>query len=147
MRLDDVIDLLRALPLFRNVDSEALRLLAFSAVRRQLRAGDILFRRGDAAEGGYLVISGEIVLDQGDNGAPSSLVFGPGTLIGQMALFTLLQRPATAIARDASAVLVFTRELMLKVLDSHPRAATQLKEALAREVRDFAEKTRRAAAN
>ena len=147
MRLDDVIDLLKALPLFRNVDPEALRLLAFSAVRRQLRAGDILFRRGDAAEGGYLVISGEIVLDQADNGSPSSLVFGPGALIGQMALFTLLQRPATAIARDVSAVLVFSRELMLKVLDAHPRAAVQLKEALSREVRDFAERTRRAAVN
>jgi CRP-like cAMP-binding protein len=145
MRLDDIIDLLKGLALFRSVDPEALRLLAFSAVRRQLRAGDILFRRGEAAEGGFLVISGEIVLDQADNGSPSALVFGPGTLIGQMALFTLLQRPATAIARDSAVVLVFTRELMLKVLDAHPRAAMQLREALGQDVRDFAERMRRAA--
>ena len=138
MRLDDVIEMLRAIPLFKPVDPEALRLLAFSAVRRQLRPGDILFRRGELAEGGCLVVSGEIVLDRTDDGAPSPHVFGPGTLIGQLAMFAPLNRSATAIARDAAAVLVFSRELMLKVLDAHPESAATLRHALTGQMRDLA---------
>lgn len=145
MRLDDVIDLLRSIPLFRPVDPEALRLLAFSAVRRQLRAGDILFRRGDAADGGYLVLLGEIVLDSADDGSPSPHVFGAGTLIGQTAMFALVERPATAIARDNAAVLVFSRELMLKVLDAHPESAAVIRDTLAAQARDFAARVTRAA--
>lgn len=145
MRLDDVIELLRSIPLFRPVDPEALRLLAFSAVRRQLRAGDILFRRGDAADGGYLVLAGEIVLDSADDGSPSPHVFGPGTLIGQTAMFALVERPATAIARDNAVVLVFSRELMLKVLDAHPESAAVIRDALAAQARDFAARVTRAA--
>ncbi len=145
MRLDDVIEMLRAIPLFQPVDPEALRLLAFSAVRRQLRPGDILFRRGELAEGGCLVISGEIVLDRSDDGAPSPHVFGPGTLIGQLAMFAPLNRPATAIARDAAAVLMFSRELMLKVLDAHPESAATLRNTLTEQVRDLAMRVDRAA--
>jgi CRP-like cAMP-binding protein len=138
MRLDEIIDRLRAIPLFSQVDPEALRLLAFSAARKQLRPGDILFRRGEYADGGLLVISGEIVLDASDDGAPSPHVFGPGTLIGQMALFASLQRPATAIARGPTVVLVFSRDLMLKVLDAHPESAAVLRLTLAGEAKALA---------
>lgn len=138
MRLDDIIAMLRAIPLFEPVDQEALRLLAFSAARRQLRPGDILFRRGDFADGGHLVVSGEIVLDRTDSGAPSPHVFGPGTLIGQLALFAPVERPATAIARGPTVVLTFTRDLMLKVLDAHPESAETLRRALMAEARGLA---------
>ncbi len=135
MRLDDVIFVLKGLPLFRKVEPEALRLLAFSATRRQLRAGDILFRRGDISDGGFLVLDGEIVLDPHDDGAPSPYVFRSGTLIGQSALFAPLERPATAIARDNSSLLVFSRELMARVLEAHPQSAVALRDALAEDAR------------
>ena len=137
MRLDDVMFILKSIPLFRQVDTEALRILAFSATRRQLRAGDILFRRGDHSDGGYLVIEGEISLDRLDDGAPSPHVFGAGTLIGQSALFTTIERPGTAIARETASVLVFTRELMRKVLDAYPQSAVALHNALTEQARQF----------
>ncbi|MCA0417102.1 MAG: cyclic nucleotide-binding domain-containing protein [Proteobacteria bacterium] len=145
MRLDEIIALLARIPIFEAVDPEALRLLAFSAVRRQLRPGDILFRRNDYSDGGYLVVEGEIVLDMADSGAPSPHVFGPGALIGQSALFAQGQRPATAIARGQTTVLVFSRELMMKVLDAHPESAAVLRDALVREAREMAARLRRLA--
>lgn len=145
MRLDDIIDMLKALPLFQPVDPEALRLLAFSATRRQLRPGDILFRRGEPADSGFLVVSGEIVLDQADDGSPSRDIFGAGTLIGQLAMFTPVERPATGLARDSATVLVFTRELMLKVLDAHPESAATLRDGIAGELRALTIRLRRIA--
>lgn len=144
MRLDDIIAMLKAIALFRPVDSEALRLLAFSAVRRQLRPGDILFRRGDVSDGGFLVLSGEIVFDRADDGSPSSHAFGAGSLIGQRALFATLARPATAIARDAAVVLFFSRDLMLKVLEAHPESAAILRRLLADEAQALAQQLGRA---
>lgn len=144
MRLESVIDLLRALPLFSGISPEALRLLAFSATARNFRAGDTLFRRGEAADGAYLIISGEVVLDRADDGAPSNHVFGPGTLLGQLALFTAVERPATGITRGAVSVLVISRDLMLKVLDAHPESAAQLRATLARQLGDMGSKVNRA---
>jgi CRP-like cAMP-binding protein len=144
MRLDDIITMLRAIPLLAPVDPEALRLLAFSAVRRQFRAGDILFRRGEAADCGYLVVSGEIVLDRADDGSPSPHVFGAGTLIGQLALFAPIERPATAIARDVAVVFAFSRDLMLKVLDAHPESAARLRDSLATQTRELTMRVARA---
>lgn len=137
MRLDDVMFILKSIPLFRQVDTEAMRILAFSATRRQLRAGDILFRHGDHSDGGFLVIEGEIVIDRMDDGAPSPHVFSVGTLIGQNALFTTIERTGTAIAREGASVLVFTRELMRKVLDAYPQSAVVLQKALAEQARQL----------
>jgi CRP-like cAMP-binding protein len=135
MRLDDVIFLLNMLPLFRKVEPEALRLLAFSAERRQLRAGDILFRRGDFSDGGFLVLEGEIVLDASDDGSPSPHVFRSGTLIGQAALFAGIDRPATALAREATQLLVLPRELMGRAIEAYPASALALRDAMAEETR------------
>ncbi|MCA3656152.1 MAG: Crp/Fnr family transcriptional regulator [Methylobacterium sp.] len=137
MRLDDVIFLLKALPLFRQVESEALRLLAFSALRRPLRAGDILFRKGELSDGGFLVLEGEIILDASDSGAPSPNIFRAGALIGQAALFAPIERPATALARERTQLLVLTRDLIERVLDAYPRSAIALRDAVAEEVRQF----------
>lgn len=145
MRLDEIIGFLRRIPIFEKVDPEALRLLAFSAARRQLRPGDILFRRNDYSDGGYLIIEGEIVLDMTDSGAPSPHVLGPGALIGQSALFAQGQRPATALARGQTVVLAFSRDLMMKVLDAHPESAAVLHQALAREAREMAARLQRLA--
>jgi CRP-like cAMP-binding protein len=135
MRLEEIIRLLKAIPLFEGVDPDALRLLAFSGVQRQLRPGDMLFRRGETSDGGFLVVSGAVVLDRADDGSPSPHVFGPGTLIGQLALFSVVERPATALAREQSVVIAFSRDLMTRVLDAHPQSATVLRNAIAADIR------------
>ncbi|MCA0400870.1 MAG: Crp/Fnr family transcriptional regulator [Proteobacteria bacterium] len=137
-KLDDIITTLKALPLFQRVEVEALRLIAFSANRRQLRAGDMLFRRGELSDGGFLVLAGEIVLDCSDDGAPSPHLFGPGALIGQNALFSAVERAATALARDNAMVLVLSRDLVQRVLEAHPASAQALRDYLAAEARSLA---------
>lgn len=147
MRLEDSLPLLRALPLFANVGGETLRLLGFSATTRSYRAGDTLFRRGEAAEGALLIVEGQVVLDRADNGGPSTHVYGPGTLLGQSALFALVERPTTALARTGVTVLVIPRDLMLRVLDANPESATQMRATLARQTLELARAVERATAS
>jgi CRP-like cAMP-binding protein len=138
MKLDDVVYVLKAVPIFRRVEAEALRVLVFSATRRQVRAGETLFRRGETSDGGFLVLEGEVILDATDDGSPSRHAFGPGALIGQTALFSTVERPATAIIRSAGSLLVFPRELMLRVMENYPQSAVAMREALAEEMKVLA---------
>jgi CRP-like cAMP-binding protein len=130
MKLQGDLDTLQQQPLLGLMDTEALRLLAFSAESRILRAGDLLFRRGDLSDGGYLVVSGSIALSTTDTG-PAAQIIGAGGLIGEMALFTALERPATALAREPSQILKLPLAIMRRVLVEFPDSAARLAAAIA----------------
>ncbi|MGA8170387.1 MAG: hypothetical protein WB816_06100, partial [Methylocystis sp.] len=58
MTIEDNIRSLAALRFFSRMEPEALRMVAFATESRNLRAGDVLFRQGDVADCGYLILSG-----------------------------------------------------------------------------------------
>jgi CRP-like cAMP-binding protein len=109
-------------------------LLAFASENRILRAGDMLFRKGDRSDGGYVVSRGAIALDANDDGSPAAFIAGPGALIGQAALFTRVVRPATAMAREPSTVIRVTPSLVRRVLEEFPDAAAAMHQAMADEL-------------
>lgn len=136
MALDDTIGLLAQAPLFRLLERDALRLIAFSAETRRLRVGGVLFRRGDRSDGGYVVLEGELVVSRDD--AESGISAGPGSLIGQVALFVRMPRPSSAVARLASSVLRISPTLMKRVLEEFPNGASDLRDAVEADLGDLA---------
>ncbi len=135
MSLDDDVRNLARNATLGVLEPDALRLLAFSAETRLLRAGDTLFRQGEAGDGGYFVLSGAIALEP-EGGGPIH-VAGPSALIGELALLTELPRPATAVAREPSSVLRLPRTLIHRVLGEHPVSAARLQQALAQNLADL----------
>ncbi len=134
MALDDDIAVLSQAPLFNLLEKDALRLVAFASENRTYREGDVLFKKGDRSDGGYVVSSGAIALDASDDGQPSAFVAGPGSLIGQAALFARVERRATATAREASAIIRVTPSLMRRVLEEFPDAAAAIQDAMAEDL-------------
>lgn len=126
MKLQDDVAVLQRQPLLGLMEADALRLLAFSAEGRILRAGDLLFRRGDISDGGYLVASGSVALTISETGGPAAEIIGAGGLIGEMALFTALERPVTALAREPSQILKLPMTIMRRVLVEFPDSAARL---------------------
>lgn len=127
MSADDIIDILIRLPIFAKLDPGALRLIAFAAETRQLRAGDILFRQGDIADCGYLLLTGTVTLD-GVEGADSNFrTVKEGDLLGEIALLVPTKRPFTAIARQSSSVLRISRAMFLRALEEYPASAERLR--------------------
>jgi CRP-like cAMP-binding protein len=139
MALEQDIDRLASQPLFALLPREALRLIAFAAEARILRAGDVLFRKGEAADAAYLVISGTLALDARDDGSPSAYLAEPDTLIGETAMLAEVQRPATAIAREMTTVMRISRVLMARVLQEFPDSAVTLHQAISDRVAAMAE--------
>jgi CRP-like cAMP-binding protein len=133
MALEDDIAILARAPLFNLMDHEALRLIAFAGEHRILRKSDVLFQKGDRADGGFVVTKGSLAVEGKDGAEP--FVAEAGALVGQMALFSRGGvRPATATAREPSAVLRISPTLMRRVLQEFPSAAQAMHGALAIEL-------------
>jgi CRP-like cAMP-binding protein len=137
MTLDMIMQKLSQLNLFAGISKEALRLMAFSAERKSLHAGDILVSRGDSSDGAYFILSGSIALQTRDDGGPSEQIIGENCLIGETALIIPTDNPASAIARQPCVVLFIPRSLFLRLLNEFPDVAIKLRENFARRLSDF----------
>ncbi|MBF9198225.1 cyclic nucleotide-binding domain-containing protein [Microvirga terrestris] len=134
MALEDDIAILSQAPLFNLLEKDALRLVAFASETRSYREGDVLFKKGDRSDGGYVVTRGAIALDAAEDGSPAAFVAGPGALVGQAALFARIERRATATAQEPSAIIRVTPSLMRRVLEEFPDAAAAIHDAMAEEL-------------
>jgi CRP-like cAMP-binding protein len=138
MALDDDMNNLRSIPLFQNFEADALRLFAFGAETRLLRAGDALFRRGEPSDGGYILMSGSIAVSAEDDGGPAEMIVHPIALIGEIALMASTTRPVTAIAREPTTVLRAPRALFHRILEEYPQTAARVRAFIAVGLKEFA---------
>lgn len=126
MTLEQDIALLSTVPLFAELAADHLRLMAFSATRLELPAGRVLFRADSKALSGFVVLSGEIELTGRGEERVSLGTYGPGTLIGETALFVETRRPATATAVGDALVIEIDRSLMRRILTEFPDVAARM---------------------
>src|SRR6202048_2901247 len=132
MSLDRDIALLSRVPLFSELSTEQLRLLAFSAVRLELSLGQILFREGAIALSGFVIAYGGIELAIGEAaGKRIVATCETGSLVGEIALFVETRRPATGTAIVSSEVLEIDRKLVTRMLNEYPHVALRLRATLA----------------
>jgi CRP-like cAMP-binding protein len=127
MTIEDEIAFLEQVPFFRRLSGGALRSLAIAAETYSMQPGEVLFTAGETADGAYIIQHGSVSLKP-EKGSGDEIVAGQGTLLGEAALLAQTTRPATATAREASTVLRVSRSTFLKILDSYPEAARQLRE-------------------
>lgn len=103
--------------------------------------GAALFRQGDGASTGYLllVLSGEVRVEAaGAPGAPpvEVSVLGPGNVIGEMGLIDGLPRSTTCIAVGPVQAAGLSRKAYDLMLQEHPAVAAKLMIALAKRLAD-----------
>ena len=130
MSIENDIAFFERVPTLRLLGREALRVLAIGAESRYLDDGEVLFHVGDAADSGYIIQEGSFILKSGTAADGPEVRATPGMLLGELALLAETVRPATAIAREPSAVIRLTRNIFLRMLESFPEAAIKLREQL-----------------
>lgn len=82
-------------------------------LRRSLRAGEVLFRRGDACDGAYFIESGEIDITTQQAGVAVLLATrGPGDIIGEIAVLDSGERTANATAKSACQVALVPNDAL-----------------------------------
>lgn len=125
MALNDDIQLLSQVPLFQGFNDDQLRLIAFGAERRRIAEGQALFREHSPAECGFVIARGGFDLySTGRQGKPE-LQARPqtGSLLSELALFTLCERKYTAVAHEDSEVIRITRILFHRMIEEFPDVA------------------------
>src|SRR6476659_9252633 len=108
MTIEDDIAFLERIPSLRLLGRDALRILAIGAESRTIHEGISLFGEGEDADCAYVVQEGSFDLVS-EKGAMPPPVAGPGTLIGETALFTEAKRTTAAVAREPSMVVRIPR--------------------------------------
>jgi CRP-like cAMP-binding protein len=136
--IEDDIAFLLTVPTLQALGPGALRIIAIGAESRYVHGGEVLFRRGDAADAGYVVQEGLFSLNATPEDSTKEVAMGPGSLIGELALIKEMQRPVTATAIEPSTVIRIPRTLFLKMLEGYPEAAARLRDALAARVQETA---------
>ena len=85
--------ILRGIPLFKNLDSDDLKLIASRLRKESYPKGAFVFKEGDFGDTMYLVESGQVAVVSGESGEIIASM-GPGAFVGEISL--LLAQPRTA---------------------------------------------------
>jgi len=132
MTIEDDIFFLERVTTFAQLGFSALQIIAIGSEARHLDAGEVLFKAGDIADGGYVIQEGSLKLSLPDaDAADPGIAVGPGVLLGELALVTETKRPVTATAIEPSTVMRITRSLFRKVLEGFPEAARLMRDRIA----------------
>lgn len=104
--------------------------------RRSFDAGEVIVRRGDAADEMFVIRTGEVEIRRG-SGADDLVVarLGPGDFFGEMSLLESLPRDADAIAITDVELLVITQGGLLVRLRRDPTFALEMLHRLSGRVR------------
>jgi CRP-like cAMP-binding protein len=127
--------MLERLPLLGQLNRSALDRLASMVEEVRLARGETLFRRGDAAAFGYLVLDGVIELSR--DGVRGATQANSGTLIGELSLFAATRRPVTAVCVQPCHLARFSRDSFHRILQEFPGEAERLRAVLAARADEF----------
>lgn len=139
--LTERVAFLRSLPLFAGLTGEELRFLAGEAQVREHEAGAIIFHAGDPGHTCHIIAKGKVrVYVIGEDGRELSVsIFGPGEIIGEMALFEDLPRSASVETIEPTTTLELHQNVLLHGLEHSPTLARSLLRALSARLRHMTE--------
>lgn len=115
---DRIVELIKDVPLFRNLGRRQLRILAKIFIERTCKPDEVIVPQGQDGYGFFVVASGaaKAVLERSDGSTVVVNTFGPGDFFGELALLDNGPRTASVIATAATHCLILPRESFLGVL-------------------------------
>jgi CRP-like cAMP-binding protein len=133
MSLNQVVQVMQEMPLFRNVDQKQLRVVAMMGEARTYRGGERLFEKGDEGDAAYIVVTGEVeVLVPSDGSEQSVATLGKGELFGEMAVLCDQSRTTAIAAKSDLEVLRLDRDVVLNLMREFPAITLELVRILGR---------------
>ncbi|SOC18303.1 cyclic nucleotide-binding domain-containing protein [Rhodobacter maris] len=132
MLFRDEVELIGKLPLLSGVDPSRLRMLCFASDRETFAPGDVIFREGEANEGAYVILSGEVDVHKASDG---SHVIKRGSeagvaIVGQSSMIEDAPYAATVTARTEIEALRLNSRCFMKLMASCPKSSEKIMRAL-----------------
>jgi CRP/FNR family transcriptional regulator, cyclic AMP receptor protein len=135
--LQDVVQLLESIDLFKGISHQDLSFLAQRVAIHHYRAGEIIFNYGEIGSVLYIVVSGQVnIYLPGEASHRISLKdIARGEYFGELALFDNQPRSASTFATTDVEVLELTQATLLYFVERHPHIAIALLQTLSHRLR------------
>jgi len=136
---EDTIRIIRAQPLFAELNDSLFDAIVFDAQVKKYPKGKLLFQRGDPADFFYVILDGWIkVYRDTANGDHAILgVFSRGDMFAEAAAFIRAGYPASAeVVEDAHLVAIESKRFITMV-KNHPSAALNMLSSMSRHLHRF----------
>lgn len=132
MSLESDLAALRKIPLFRGVDDQKLKLLAFMSERTRFESGEDLMVEGAYGDVAYIILSGKADIVINTPGGPQRVAeVGENDFVGEIAILIDVPRTATVRASCTLLALTIQKEQFFKLLTNFPDMAVEVMRALA----------------
>jgi CRP-like cAMP-binding protein len=130
--LQQDVDLLRNVPLFRNLDAAKLKLLAFTSERLTYAEGDSLFHQGDSGDSAYVIVAGEadIIIDS-PSGPIVVATVKQNDWVGEIAILCDVPRTATITAKSKLTTLRISKDVFFQLIMQFPQMSVEVMRELA----------------
>jgi CRP/FNR family transcriptional regulator, cyclic AMP receptor protein len=134
-----MIDLLRTVPLFSNLDKKHQQTLAKTAAERSYNPGEVIVTQGQKGVGFFLIADGSVSVERAGK---TLATLGPGKFFGEMALLDESPRTAdvkaaartrcviltpwefwSSVGKDPEALRTLLRETVRRLRESTPGAS------------------------
>jgi CRP/FNR family transcriptional regulator, cyclic AMP receptor protein len=127
-------ELLRNVPLFKDLDDTELAEVAELCREERFRSGEFIFREGESGNRLYLIVEGDVRIsrDVPGSGEEALAILKPGALFGEMAVFDRSERSTHAISNGGTTVLTITRPDFEMLLDFNRELAYKVLWAVTR---------------
>lgn len=134
--------LLASVSIFSSMSDEELDQLLAATTTKRLDAKETLFRKGDAGNQLYAIVSGSLkVMATGTDGRDVLFtLLGAGDVIGEISILDGGERSASAVAVEPTELLTLHRRELIPFLEHHPRTTIGLAGVLAAMVRRLSER-------
>src|SRR5262245_37162584 len=132
MTLQTEVELLRRIPLFANIETSRLKLLAFTSERLAFDAGATLFSEGDRGDSAFLLLKGSVDIAVSSPSGPVVVAtLGENNIVGEMALLCEMPRTATVTAKEPLDTLRIKKDLFFQMLRDLPQMTLEIMRELA----------------
>lgn len=134
-----LIEQIASISLFNGLPADQIEALTMITIENSYLKGENIFSEDEQATGFYAVLSGRVkVFKLSSEGREQILhIFGPGEVFGEVPVFAGKKFPATADAMEASRILFFPRDSLIRLIEKNPAIALNMLAVLSKRLRSF----------
>ena len=133
----DYLRVIKALPLFKGLDSNIINLFASRMVKETYQKGSDIISQGDEGDKFYIILEGlvKVHVIRDDKKDHDVATLGKGEYFGEIALFKNIPRTATVTAESEEVLVIsLTKEHFSKAIDSQSALESNLENVTHRRI-------------
>lgn len=127
-----ISEILSRQPLFRGLSESELAQISASTREFRVKKNELIFHKGDLAEGMHVVVMGQVKLALPSAQGMEKVVHvcGPGSTFGEAVVFLDKPYPVNAQATAESLLLLISKRVLLEAMESSPMLCRKMMASL-----------------